>query len=123
MVLIKTHIKTIKLEDANHNILGEIQFDMSDENVKRLDATIRHIEKETSNYTSEADFGKFLKMTIDEILGNGTFDMLYQLSPSLLLTAVNFNKIADEIKYEIQKETKAFVKDKFVGKRKKRRGK
>lgn len=95
----KTHIIPIEIGDV------KLEFDMSDENIKRLFDSENEIMKKISEVDSN-DFDaqkKAIKEIIDAMLGDGSFDKLYNLSPSVFIVVEYFMQIAQGLKEEINK--------------------
>lgn len=95
----KTHIIPIEIGDV------KLEFDMSDENVKRLFDS----EKEIMKKINEVDKNDFeaqkqaISEIVDTLLGEGSFDKLYNLSPSVFIVVEYFMQIAQGLKEEINK--------------------
>lgn len=95
----KTHVIPIEVGDIKLN------FDMSDENLNKLFDS----EHEIMNTLSEVDKNDFeaqkkaIKKIIDEMLGEGSFDKLYDLTPSVFIVVEYFMQIAQGLKEEINK--------------------
>lgn len=101
---------TIKIQTKTHVIpieVGDIKlsFDMSDENLDKLFDS----EHEIMNTLSKVDKNDFeaqkkaIKKIIDEMLGEGSFDKLYDLTPSVFIVVEYFMQIAQGLKEEINK--------------------
>ncbi|GEN30232.1 hypothetical protein HNQ35_000065 [Cerasibacillus quisquiliarum] len=95
----QTHVIPIEIGDV------KLEFDMSDENIKRLFDSENEIMKKISEVDSN-DFDaqkKAIKEIIDATLGDGSFDKLYNLSPSVFIVVEYFMQIAQGLKEEINK--------------------
>lgn len=85
-----------------------IQFDRSDDNIKRLYDSFDSLEKaknELSTTDSEdvfEDTKSFIKKVMDPIFGDGTFDKIYALSPSVLVVVIYFYQMAAALKEELE---------------------
>lgn len=101
---------TIKIQTKTHVIpieVGDIKlsFDMSDEKLDKLFDS----EHEIMNTLSKVDKNDFeaqkkaIKKIIDEMLGEGSFDKLYDLTPSVFIVVEYFMQIAQGLKEEINK--------------------
>src|SRR5690625_7963601 len=78
---------------------------MSDENIKKLFNSEHDIMKKISE-VDKNDFEaqkKAIKEIIDALLGDGSFDKLYDLSPSIFIVVEYFMQIAQGLKEEINK--------------------
>lgn len=97
-----------------------IQFDRSDDNIKRLYDSFDELEKaknELSVTETEdvfEDTRDFIKNLMDPIFGNGTFDKIYALSPSSLIVVVYFYKMAMALKEELETEDFKKFEEKYL---------
>ena len=83
----------------------KLEFDMSDENIKKLFNSEHDIMKMIDE-VDKNDFDaqkKAIKEIIDALLGDGSFDKLYDLSPSIFIVVEYFMQIAQGLKEEINK--------------------
>lgn len=95
----KTHVIPIEIGDV------KLGFDMSDENIEKLFDSEHDIMKKISE-VDKNDFEaqkKAIKEIIDALLGDGSFDKLYDLSPSIFIVVEYFMQIAQGLKEEISK--------------------
>src|SRR5690625_3042422 len=78
---------------------------MSDENIKKL----FNSEHDIMKMIDEVDKNDFdaqkeaIKEIIDALLGDGSFDKLYKLSPSVFIVVEYFMQIAQGLKEEVNK--------------------
>lgn len=87
--------------------IGDVKlgFDMSDENIEKLFDSEHDIMK----MIDEVDKNDFdaqkeaVKSIVDKLLGDGSFDKLYELSPSVFIVVDYFLQIAQGLKEEINK--------------------
>lgn len=97
-----------------------IQFDRSDENIKRLYASFDELEKAknelsvTENEDIFEDTRDFIKNMMDPIFGSGTFDKIYALSPSSLIVVVYFYKMAMALKEELEMDDFKNFEEKYL---------
>jgi len=95
----KTHVIPIEIGDV------KLGFDMSDENIQKLFNSEHDIMKMIDE-VDKNDFDaqkKAIKEIIDALLGDGSFDKLYDLSPSIFIVVEYFMQIAQGLKEEINK--------------------
>lgn len=115
----KTTIDIPFLDDKGNEQLV-LHFDRSDENIKRLYASFDDIQNkakafEKENY--EDDFEEataFVKETMDSILGEGSFDKVYALSPSIFIVVTYFYQLAIGIKEELELEDLNAMEAKYL---------
>lgn len=90
--------------------LGDLkfEFDVSDESVKKFREDATKVQKELTNITVE-DEDKALELTkdvlkrgYDLILGEGAFEKVYNLSPSVLITMKYLEQIVEGIAAELK---------------------
>ncbi|WP_407350046.1 hypothetical protein VNN41_06380 [Lactococcus garvieae] len=97
-----------------------IQFDRSDDNIKRLYASFDELEKTknelsvTENEDIFEDTRDFIKNMMDPIFGSGTFDKIYALSPSSLIVVVYFYKMAMALKEELEMDDFKNFEEKYL---------
>lgn len=97
-----------------------IQFDRSDDNIKRLYASFDELEKAknelsvTENEDIFEDTRHFIKNMMDPIFGNGTFDKIYAISPSSLIVVVYFYKMAMALKEELEMDDFKNFEEKYL---------
>lgn len=112
-------MSTIKIQTQSPTIPIEVgslklEFDMTDENIKRLYDTEKELQKQL-NLIEDDDFDgnkKGVKKVVDYILGEGSFDKLYELSSSTMITVEYFTQICAGLKEEIYKRTGQSQQDK-----------
>ena len=95
----KTHVIPIEVGDV------KLAFDMSDENLKKLydaDLDIRRKINEVDENDFEAQ-KKAISEIVDAMLGDGSFDKLYELSPSIFIVVEYFIQISQGLKEEVNK--------------------
>lgn len=83
----------------------KLAFDMSDENLKKLydaDLDIRRKINEVDENDFEAQ-KKAISEIVDAMLGDGSFDKLYELSPSIFIIVEYFIQISQGLKEEVNK--------------------
>ena len=95
--LVTTKIEIPFLDKDGKEAL-KLHFDRSGENVERLYTNFESLkeraeEHQNSNEESLASMREFLKDTTDSMLGEGSFDLIYDLTPSLNIIAVYLYQI------------------------------
>lgn len=95
----KTHVIPIEIGDV------KLEFDMSDENLQKLFDTEHDVMKKIDE-VDKNDFEaqkKAISEIVDAMLGDGSFDKLYELSPSIFIVVEYFMQIAQGLKEEVNK--------------------
>lgn len=87
--------------------IGDVKlgFDMSDENLQKLFDAEHDIMKKIDEVDKNDFEGQkeAIKEIIDALLGDGSFDKLYKLSPSVFIVVEYFMQIAQGLKEEVNK--------------------
>lgn len=98
----------IPFMDENGKIQLVIEFDRTDENIKRLYGSFEDLEK-TKNELSVTEDGDviddakhFIKDLMEPIFGEGTFEKVYALCPSVVAAVVHFYKMSLGLKEELE---------------------
>lgn len=109
----------IPFTDKEGNEVLTLYFDRSDESVKRLYEAFDDIQEQAdklqaSNEQDSEKIKDFLQETIDILLGEGSFEEMYQLSPSLLVVATYFAQIAIGIKEELEQEDIQAIENQYL---------
>lgn len=92
-IRLQTNFLEIPIVDENDEVVYMFRFDKRDENIKRFEKMSSDLEalegeiKSTDDYESAREI---TKRNVDFIFGDGTFDALYQLNPSLSVIAAYF---------------------------------
>lgn len=101
---------TIKIQTQDTQIpieIGDVTlyFDMSDDNIDNLFKTQETFEKEIAQIDNEdiESLKEMLRKTYDLILGEGAFDKVYELSPSVVILTRYFWAIFEGIVEEVEK--------------------
>jgi len=104
MAVIK--LQSTFIEFPFQNAEGEevlnLKFDKSDKNLKKLSVTVKELKKKTEELKekdtlSEKEVKQFIKDSVDTIFGQGSFDAMYQLSPSLVIVTDYFFQMAEGV--------------------------
>lgn len=121
MTVIKLQSNFIEFpfEDAEGNIVLTLKFDKSDENIKKLEQSIEQFEKEKTKLKNKKDATfedgkKVFKRSIDSVFGEGSFDDMYQLSPSTIIIGEYFIQMAEGIFSELNNENTQKKLDKYL---------
>lgn len=114
----KTTIDIPFLNEEGAEVLV-LKFDRSDENIEALYRSFDDIQEQGERLESaDAEvltaIKEFLEKTIDTIFGEGSFDKLYELSPSVNIVAVYFAQMAIGIKEELEAEDISSVESKYL---------
>lgn len=115
----KTTIDIPFLDDKGNEQLV-LHFDRSDENIKRLYRSFDEIKKQAEVFEKENtddDFeeaAKFVKTTMDAVLGDGAFEQVYALSPSIFIVTTYFYQLAVGIKEELEQEDLQAAESKYL---------
>lgn len=110
----------IPFVDADGKTQLIIEFDRSDDNIKRLYDSFDELEKAkndlavTENEDIFEDTRAYVKKTMDPIFGEGTFDKVYALSPSVLIVVVYFYQMAMALKEELEMDDFKNFEDKYL---------
>ncbi|KYG28179.1 DUF6673 family protein [Alkalihalobacillus trypoxylicola] len=92
--------------------LGELTFtiDASDESMNKLNKTYKQFKEEAQSMQSKENYEedleqsrKMLKGAYDALLGKGSFEEVYNQTPSLLLLADYFVQICESLDEEFKK--------------------
>lgn len=115
--LVKTTID-IPFLDKEGNEALKLSFDRSDENIERLYSSLEELKERAATIDpTEGDITEskqFIKDTMDSMLGEGSFDKVYQLSPSLSIIGLYFYQIAVGIKEELESQKIEALEDKYI---------
>lgn len=128
--VIKIQKPTIDIDfvDEAGKVIETFEFDYSDkaaeEFVETYKASAKRIEaltdKERTEKLKQEEVKDFLNLTIDELLGAGTFEKLYRLSPSLSIIINYFTEIClaifDELKDQRMKQRENVLESYLMGK-------
>lgn len=130
MIRLAINIQTQKTYIPVHLGELELQFDLSDDNVLRFRKEAIRVHEELEDVSASEDINKAMKQAKDALrkgfdvfFGEGTFEKVYELSPSLTILIQYFVQISEaisekleEIGYNATAEDKA---RKYLAKKKK----
>ena len=103
-ILIQTNKIEIPFNDSEGNTLLTLYFDKSDKNIQRFYDQYEEIQKLSAEMTeNNVDEAKdYLKQVFDAILGEGSFDKVYDINPSIIVVAAYLLQIVEGIYQELQ---------------------
>lgn len=114
---IRPTIIDIPFIDSDGNEVLKLQFDRSDDNVKKFYAVIpemaEKINEIEANPDHDFDEKQFIGKLADSFLGDGAFDKIYNLNNSTFTAAKYIYQIAIGIKEEMEDEDKKAVLSKY----------
>lgn len=117
-----TNTIDIPFEDEKGKVLFTLHFDRTDENKKRLMKSFEDLDEKMNELTAKneddvtIDEGvAFLKETADKLLGEGSFDKMYEVNPSFEIVAKYLYLIMVGIKEEFEEEDLKAVESKYLG--------
>ena len=117
-----TNTIDIPFEDEKGKILFTLHFDRTDENKKRLMKSFEDLDEKMKELTAKNEDGvtidegvAFLKDTADKLLGEGSFDKMYEVNPSFEIVAKYLYLIMIGIKEEFEEEDLKAVESKYLG--------
>lgn len=111
---------TIPFVDEKGETKLTLKFDRSDQNIKRLYDSFDKLAKQAEEFETNAEENDFeaatvfIKETVDSIFDVGTFDKLYEISPSIHIVTVYFYQMAIGIKEELEAEDIKAVEAKYL---------
>lgn len=91
-----------------------LEFEITDENIKRFYDTQDQMQKELQKIQGD-DFEsakKVLQKSLDYFLGDGSFDKIYEVSPSIIVITKYFWAIVEGLEGEIINKAEATSKQK-----------
>ena len=119
-IQLKKTVFEIPFNDEEGNEVLKLEFDRSDENIKRLYSSTDGIEKKLEVFEKSNNDDDFegattiVKEMVDSILSEGSFDKLYKLNPSLQIVITYFYQIVIGIKEELVSEDIKAVVNKYL---------
>lgn len=118
----------IPFVDDEDNVIYTLHFDRTDENRKKLMKSIKELEKQYSKLDAKAKSKKedadeaffdeataFVKKTTDDLLGEGSFDKMFEINPFIEAVAKYLYQIMIGIKEEFEEEDLKAVESKYLG--------
>lgn len=124
----------IKIQTEKPEIPVEIgdlkfSFDLSDESIQKFRKEALEVQKEFHSITISEDDEEaleqaksVLKRGFDMMLGEGSFEKIYELSPSVMICAQYFVQIVQGIEVELQNmgfsESQQEIAQKYIRKKK-----
>lgn len=103
-ILIQTNKIEIPFNDKDGKTVLTLYFDKSDKNIQRFYDQYEEIQKLSAEMTeNNVDEAKdYLKQVFDAILGEGSFDKVYDINPSIIVVAAYLLQIVEGIYQELQ---------------------
>jgi len=96
--------------------LGELkfEFELTDENIKRFYDTQDEIRKEFEEMNGDdlESTKEIVKKAFDYILGDGAFDKIYEVSPSIIIVVKYFQQIVEGLEVELLERAENTVQQK-----------
>lgn len=119
MATIKIKDNRIKFDFENDKgeIVETIYFDKSDENIGRFMKKYKEIQNMQIDGAADNDVEQVreeIKGYMDDIFGQGAFDKLYAINPSVLIVATYFLEMATQLQEEIRQEQESEIVDKYM---------
>lgn len=123
VIRIKKNYIPIPFVDENDEVEFELKFSMTDESIDNLYKQAEEIEKLINDVETAADKDdkgqakEVLRKAINALLGEGSFDLLYNHSESLIITLEYFAEIiyllVDELKKTKMKELEKEIAEEY----------
>jgi len=119
MAVIKLKDNRVKFDFQNDNgeVIETIYFDKSDANVGRFMEKYKEIQNMQVDGADDYNIDKVkeeIKGYMNDIFGDGAFEKLYAINPSVLIVSTYFLEMATQIQEEIRKEQESEVVDKYL---------
>ena len=119
MATIKIKDNRIKFDFENDKgeIVETIYFDKYDENIGRFMKKYKEIQNMQIDGAADNDVEQVreeIKGYMDDIFGQGAFDKLYAINPSVLIVATYFLEMATQLQEEIRQEQESEIVDKYM---------
>lgn len=108
--------------EKDGEVLFTLYFDRTDENKKRLQKAFKKLEgkmevfeKKVEEDTALDEGISFVKDVANKLLGEGSFDKMYEVNPSFEIVAKYLYLIMIGIKEEFEEEDLKAVESKYLG--------
>lgn len=108
--------------EKDGEVLFTLYFDRTDENKKRLQKSfkeleekMKEIEKKGEDNTTLDEGVSFVKDVANKLLGEGSFEKMYEVNPSFEIVAKYLYLIMIGIKEEFEEEDLKAVESKYLG--------
>lgn len=108
VIKLKSNLMKFDFENENGEVVETITFDKSDSNIKHFWEKYKEIQK--MQFVEEDEEANFETVTrevkgyMDDLFGEGSFDKLYALNPSILIVSTYFLQMATQIREEIDRD-------------------
>jgi hypothetical protein len=117
-IQLKRNIIDIPFQDDEGKTVLTLQFDRSDEHVKEfhelfsdLEGRVSKLEKNGNDWDESE---KVIKEIADAMLGEGSYEKMYKLNPSVVIITQYLYMIALAIKEELESEDLKAVESKYL---------
>lgn len=104
IIRLQSNFIEIPIADEKDEVVYTFRFDKRDENVRRFDkvlAEMGDLEEKVNNAKDYESARSFTKKNIDFVFGEGTFDALYKINPSLSIVSAYFFMACQYIRDEL----------------------
>ena len=121
-ILLKKNQIEIPFQDSDGNTVLTLWFDKGDESLKLINKEMKALgdigkELEGKDIPIEDDLeeaNKIAKKAADSLFGEGSYEKLYELNPSIFVVMNYIFQIAIGIKEELESETLKDVENKYL---------
>nr|WP_072513821.1 hypothetical protein [Ndongobacter massiliensis] len=116
-IRLQSNVIEIPLADEKDEVVYTFRFDKRDENVKRFDKALSEMGDLEEKMKGAGDYESarsFTKKNIDFVFGEGTFDALYKINPSLSIVSAYFLMACQYIRDELD-VTREETLAKYIG--------
>lgn len=120
VIQLKKNVIDVPFQNEDGNIVLTLQFDRSDAHVKEFYALFEGLEKKIKRLEKNQEEPSWdeaevtIKEMSDGMLGQGSYDKMYELNPSVAIVAGYLYIIAIGIKEELEAEDLKAVEDKYL---------
>lgn len=115
-IKIESHIIEIAVNDQKDEQLFTVKFNRSDDELQRINKTMKEIEKQSKKLKDDDLDGQkeFVKHAMDGVFNEGTFERFYSYVPSTTMIARYFYELIIEIKQALEQQDLAAIENKYV---------
>lgn len=109
ITLQKNYIEIPIVDDEGKEVVS-FKFDKTDEAIEKLEEQykkVTELAKDNDNFKELESRKNFVKMAIDGTFGEGSFDKLYNLNPSLTIVTTYYIQLCLAVKEDIGNTNKA----------------
>lgn len=116
-IKLRQSIIPIGIYDEDDNLVLELQFDKSDENIKKFYDAYAEMQVSDGKYKDSIEDTKdYVKKYFDLMLGDGAFDKVYQLNQSIIIVVAYMMEISQYILDELDKDAELDILNKYMKK-------